>query len=51
MRARRLLGIAGLATLAAALWWRKNPSACPYGQRFWVEAPHRSSPAIACETC
>jgi ubiquinone/menaquinone biosynthesis C-methylase UbiE len=28
-------GIAG-----AALWWRKNPSACPYGQRFWVEAPH-----------
>jgi ubiquinone/menaquinone biosynthesis C-methylase UbiE len=24
----------------AALWWRKNPSACPYGQRFWVEAPH-----------
>jgi ubiquinone/menaquinone biosynthesis C-methylase UbiE len=40
MRARRLLGVAGLATLAAALWWRKNPSACPYGQRFWVEAPH-----------
>jgi ubiquinone/menaquinone biosynthesis C-methylase UbiE len=30
----------GAATLAAALWWRKNPSACPYGQRFWVEAPH-----------
>jgi len=40
MRPRRLLGAAGLATLAAALWWRKNPSACPYGQRFWVEAPH-----------
>jgi ubiquinone/menaquinone biosynthesis C-methylase UbiE len=40
MRARGLLGAAGLATLAAALWWRKNPSACPYGQRFWVEAPH-----------
>jgi ubiquinone/menaquinone biosynthesis C-methylase UbiE len=40
MRARRLLGIARLATLGAALWWRKNPSACPYGQRFWVEAPH-----------
>ncbi|HMJ71763.1 MAG TPA: methyltransferase domain-containing protein [Solirubrobacterales bacterium] len=40
MRARRLLGAAGLVTLAAALWWRKNPSACPYGQRFWVEAPH-----------
>jgi ubiquinone/menaquinone biosynthesis C-methylase UbiE len=23
-----------------ALWWRRNPSACPYSQRFWVEAPH-----------
>jgi ubiquinone/menaquinone biosynthesis C-methylase UbiE len=40
MRGRRLLGLAGLATLGAALWWRRNPSACPYGQRFWVEAPH-----------
>lgn len=40
MRAGRLLGAAALATLGAALWWRKNPSACPYGQRFWVEAPH-----------
>jgi ubiquinone/menaquinone biosynthesis C-methylase UbiE len=40
MRPRTLLGAAGLATLGAALWWRKNPSACPYGQRFWVEAPH-----------
>jgi ubiquinone/menaquinone biosynthesis C-methylase UbiE len=40
MRARRLLGAAALTTLGAALWWRKNPSACPYGQRFWVEAPH-----------
>jgi ubiquinone/menaquinone biosynthesis C-methylase UbiE len=40
MRPRTLLGVAGLATLGAALWWRKNPSACPYGQRFWVEAPH-----------
>lgn len=40
MRARHLLGPATAATLAAALWWRKNPSACPYGQRFWVEAPH-----------
>ncbi len=25
---------------AAALWWRRHPSACPYGQRFWVQAPH-----------
>jgi len=40
MRARRLAGAAALATLGAALWWRNNPSACPYGQRFWVEAPH-----------
>lgn len=40
MRARHLPGAAAAATLAAALWWRKNPSACPYGQRFWVEAPH-----------
>jgi ubiquinone/menaquinone biosynthesis C-methylase UbiE len=40
MRARRLLAGAGVATVAAALWWRKNPSACPYGQRFWVEVPH-----------
>jgi ubiquinone/menaquinone biosynthesis C-methylase UbiE len=28
------------AALGAALWWRKNPSACPYSQRFWVQAPH-----------
>jgi len=40
MRARTALAATGAATLAAALWWRKNPSACPYGQRFWVEAPH-----------
>lgn len=39
MRPRLLLGAAA-AVLGAALWWRKNPSACPYGQRFWVEAPH-----------
>jgi SAM-dependent methyltransferase len=39
----RLAGVglaAGAATMAAALWWRSHPSACPYGQRFWVEAPH-----------
>ncbi|HEX3243457.1 MAG TPA: methyltransferase domain-containing protein [Solirubrobacterales bacterium] len=40
MRARTALGLVGAATLGAALWWRRNPSACPYGQRFWVEAPH-----------
>src|SRR6185503_3032819 len=37
---RRLLALAGLGTLAAALWWRKNPSACPYSQRFFIELPH-----------
>jgi ubiquinone/menaquinone biosynthesis C-methylase UbiE len=37
---RRLLALAALTVIAVALWWRKNPSACPYGQRFFVEAPH-----------
>jgi len=32
------LGLAAIA--AAAVWWRRNPSACPYSQRFWVQAPH-----------
>jgi ubiquinone/menaquinone biosynthesis C-methylase UbiE len=40
MRFRRLLALTALGVVGAALWWRKNPSACPYGQRFWVEAPH-----------
>jgi ubiquinone/menaquinone biosynthesis C-methylase UbiE len=38
--ARRLAMLAGGSALGAALWWRKHPSACPYSQRFWVEAPH-----------
>jgi len=33
-----LLAAAGVG--AAAVWWRRNPSACPYNQRFWVAAPH-----------
>jgi ubiquinone/menaquinone biosynthesis C-methylase UbiE len=37
---RRLLALTGLATLGAALWWRKNPSACPYSQRLFIELPH-----------
>jgi ubiquinone/menaquinone biosynthesis C-methylase UbiE len=37
---KRAGALAGAATLGAALWWRRNPSACPYNQRFWVEAPH-----------
>ena len=26
--------------MGSALWWRSHPSACPYNQRFWVQAPH-----------
>ena len=37
---RRLGLVAVAAVLGAAIWWRRNPSACPYSQRFWVEAPH-----------
>jgi ubiquinone/menaquinone biosynthesis C-methylase UbiE len=40
VRLRTLVFLAAAATLGAASWWRKNPSPCPYGQRFWVEAPH-----------
>lgn len=36
----RGLAAATLAFAGAALWWRRNPSACPYNQRFWVQAPH-----------
>ena len=28
------------ALLGAALWWRRNPSAMPYWQRFFVDLPH-----------
>lgn len=28
------------AILAYAIRWRRNPSACPYGQRFFLEVPH-----------
>jgi ubiquinone/menaquinone biosynthesis C-methylase UbiE len=38
--ARRVALLGGAGILAAAVWWRRNPSACPYSQRFWVEAPH-----------
>jgi ubiquinone/menaquinone biosynthesis C-methylase UbiE len=33
-----LLG--GAAALGYAVWWRKNPSACPYEQRFFLQVPH-----------
>jgi ubiquinone/menaquinone biosynthesis C-methylase UbiE len=37
---KRAAGAAAAGILGAALWWRRNPSACPYNQRFWVQAPH-----------
>ena len=37
---RKMVALGAVAVGAVALWWRKNPSACPYSQRFWVEAPH-----------
>jgi SAM-dependent methyltransferase len=37
----KALFVGAVAALAgAALWWRRNPSACPYGQRWAVEIPH-----------
>lgn len=35
-------GLGAAAALGAAVWWRRNPSPCPYAQRFWVELPHPS---------
>jgi ubiquinone/menaquinone biosynthesis C-methylase UbiE len=38
---KRGIAVAAMAVVGAvAFWWRKNPSACPYSQRFWVQAPH-----------
>ena len=37
---RRVGVVAAGAALAGAAWWRTHPSACPYGQRFWVQPPH-----------
>jgi len=37
---RTIAALAFGSVVAGALWWRRHPSACPYGQRFWVEAPH-----------
>jgi ubiquinone/menaquinone biosynthesis C-methylase UbiE len=33
-------GLTGAALLSVVLWWRRNPSACPYGLRFSLEWPH-----------
>jgi SAM-dependent methyltransferase len=38
--ARWTAAAAAGAVGGVALWWRRNPSACPYSQRFWVQAPH-----------
>jgi SAM-dependent methyltransferase len=40
MRARHGAALGLAAVLAAVFWWRRNPSACPYGQRFWLAPPH-----------
>jgi protein-L-isoaspartate O-methyltransferase len=40
VRARTLVLSGAAAVLGVALYWRRNPSACPYNQRFWIEAPH-----------
>jgi ubiquinone/menaquinone biosynthesis C-methylase UbiE len=44
VRRSRILGAAGAvaagAVFGVSLWWRRHPSACPYNQRFWVQAPH-----------
>ena len=37
---RGIASAGALAAAGAALYWRRNPSACPYNQRFWVQAPH-----------
>lgn len=39
-KVRTLFTLAAAGTVGVAYWWRKNPSACPYSQRFWVQAPH-----------
>lgn len=41
MKTSTKTALAGTAAITgAAVWWRRNPSACPYNQRFWVQAPH-----------
>lgn len=37
---RAAAGIVGITLLGVGLWWRKHPSACPYGLRFSLELPH-----------
>ncbi|MBI4897680.1 MAG: methyltransferase domain-containing protein [Actinobacteria bacterium] len=35
-----LSAAAALLLTGSYLWWRKHPSACPYGLRVWVQVPH-----------
>ena len=37
---RKALVAIAAALIGGALWWRRNPSAMPYWQRFFVELPH-----------
>ena len=39
MRARTIAGGAALAAAGISVWERLHPKACPYGQRFMVQAP------------
>src|SRR5919204_2304624 len=44
MRPKAVIALAGLVA-GGALWaQRKNPSACPYALRFFVEGPHPGIP-------
>lgn len=38
IRIKVLVGVC-FAAVGYALWWRKNPSPCPYSQRGWIELP------------
>lgn len=40
MKSKLVAGAVAGVVVSGALWWRKHPSACPYGQRFWVQPPH-----------
>jgi ubiquinone/menaquinone biosynthesis C-methylase UbiE len=39
-RLRLALGGVAVAIIGGSLWTRRNPSACPYSQRWMVELPH-----------
>jgi ubiquinone/menaquinone biosynthesis C-methylase UbiE len=39
-RLRLALGGAAVALIGGSLWARRHPSACPYSQRWLIDAPH-----------